>query len=53
MGLNGIPPTALHPTMDLPGKRIKLMNELTGQQLTEALNQHVLNLNILVPVIEA
>jgi hypothetical protein len=39
--------------MDLPGKRIKLMNELTGPQLTEALNQHGLNLNTLVPVIEA
>jgi hypothetical protein len=26
--------TALHPTMDLPGKRIKITNELTGQQLT-------------------
>jgi hypothetical protein len=38
--------------MDLPGKRIKLVNEHTGQQLTEALNQHGLNLNTLVPVIE-
>jgi hypothetical protein len=45
--------TALHPTMDLPGKRIKITNELAGQQLTEALNQHALNLNTLVPLIEA
>ena len=45
--------TALHPTMDLPGKRIKITTELAGQQLTEALNQHALNLNTLVPVIEA
>ena len=45
--------TALHPTMDLPGKRIKITNELESQQLTEALNQHALNLNTLVPVIEA
>ena len=29
------------------------MTELAGQQLTEALNQHSLNLNILVPVIAA
>jgi hypothetical protein len=39
--------------MDLLGKRIKITNELAGQQLTEALNQHALNLNTLVPVIEA
>jgi hypothetical protein len=39
--------------MDLPGKRIKITNKLAGQQLTEALNQHALNLNTLVPVIEA
>ena len=45
--------TALHPTMDLQGKRNKIMTELVGQQLTEALNQHSLNLNILVPVIAA
>jgi hypothetical protein len=45
--------TALHPTMDLQGKRIKITTELVGQQLTEALNQHALNLNTLVPVIES
>ena len=39
--------------MDLQGKRIKIMTELVGQQLTEALNQHALNLNTLVPVIES
>jgi hypothetical protein len=39
--------------MDLPGNRIKITTETTGQQLTEALNQHALNLNTLVPVIEA
>ena len=44
--------TALHPTMDHQGKRIKIMTDLVGQQLTEALNQHALNLNTLVPVIE-
>jgi uncharacterized protein Yka (UPF0111/DUF47 family) len=45
--------TALHPTMDLQGKRIKITSELVGQKLTEALNQHALNLNTLVPVIES
>jgi hypothetical protein len=44
--------TALYPTMDLQGKRIKIMTDLVGQQLTEALTQHALNLNTLVPVIE-
>jgi hypothetical protein len=44
--------TALHPTMDLQGKRIKIMTDLVGQQLTEALTLHALNLNTLVPVIE-
>jgi hypothetical protein len=44
--------TALHPTMDLQGKRVKITSELVGQKLTEALNQHALNLNTLVPVIE-
>jgi hypothetical protein len=45
--------TALHPTMDLQGKQIKITSELVGQKLTEALNQHALNLNTLVPVIES
>jgi hypothetical protein len=45
--------TTLHPTMDLPGKRLKIQQELTGQQLTDRLTQHGLDLDTLVPVIEA
>jgi hypothetical protein len=45
--------TTLHPTMDLPGKRMNIQNEYSGLQLTEKLTQHGLDLNTLVSVIEA
>jgi hypothetical protein len=44
--------TKLHPTMDLPGKRMKIQRENAGQQLTDRLTQHNLDLDTLVPVIE-
>ena len=38
--------------MDLPGKRMKIQRENAGQQLTDRLTQHNLDLDTLVPVIE-
>jgi hypothetical protein len=39
--------------MDLPGKRMKIQRENAGQQLTDRLTQHSLDLDTLVPVIKA
>jgi hypothetical protein len=39
--------------MDLPDKRLKIQLEHTGQQLTDRQTQHGLDLDTLVPVIEA
>jgi hypothetical protein len=38
--------------MDLSGKRMKIQRENAGQQLTDRLTQHNLDLDTLVPVIE-